>query len=107
LVSRDAPAERGPFLEHSRATPAPSEPLKVNSGMNDRVSIDPEICHGKPVINGTRVLVSSILGALAGGDTLDDMLEDYPDITSEDIAAALEFASQLSNYQLATYEIAG
>jgi len=38
--------------------------------MNDRVSIDPRVCHGKPVIRGTRVLVSTLLGALAGGDSI-------------------------------------
>ena len=58
--------------------------------MNERIRIDPRVCHGKPVIRGTRVLVSSILGALAGGDTMAEVLEDYPNITEEDVRAALQ-----------------
>ncbi|MCB1236471.1 MAG: DUF433 domain-containing protein [Verrucomicrobiae bacterium] len=72
--------------------------------MNDRISITPTVCHGKPVIAGTRVLVSTLLGALAGGDTVEMLLEDYPGVTREDIAAALEFASELSDFQESNYE---
>jgi uncharacterized protein (DUF433 family) len=72
--------------------------------MNPRIQIDPKICHGKPVIRGTRVLVSTILGALSGGDTAETVLQDYPGITGDDIAAALEFAGRLSDYQISDYE---
>ena len=72
--------------------------------MNPRLQIDPNICHGKPVIRGTRVLVSTILGALSGGDSVEIVLEDYPNITRQDVAAALEFASRLSDYQASAYE---
>ena len=72
--------------------------------MNARLKIDPNVCHGKPVIRGTRVLVSTILGALGSGDSMEDILHDYPNITREDIDAALEFASQLSDYQTSAYE---
>jgi uncharacterized protein (DUF433 family) len=72
--------------------------------MNSRLKIDPNVCHGKPVVRGTRVLVSTILGALGAGDSIDDILNDYPNITREDIDAALEFASQLSDYQTSAYE---
>ena len=58
--------------------------------MNSRISINPNICHGKPVITGTRVLVSNILGALAAGETQDEIIEDYPNITEEDILAVSE-----------------
>lgn len=44
--------------------------------MNERIQIDPGVCHGKPVIRHTRVLVSNILGALGAGDTLEQVLED-------------------------------
>jgi len=67
--------------------------------MSDRISIDPAVCHGKPVIRGTRVMVSNLLGALAGGDSVDTVLEDYPNVTVEDIAAAMEFASQRSDFR--------
>lgn len=72
--------------------------------MSDKISIHPTICHGKPVIRGTRVLVSTVLGALAGGDSIEMVLEDYPTIKREDVLAALAFARELSDYQVATYE---
>ena len=58
--------------------------------MTESISIDPAVCHGKSVIQGTRVLVSTVLGALAGGDSREDVERDYA-ITSEQIAAALRF----------------
>ena len=61
--------------------------------MTEGISIDPAVCHGKPVIKGTRVLVSTILGALAGGDSREDVERDYA-ITDEQISAALQFASE-------------
>lgn len=73
--------------------------------MNPRIQITPTVCHGKPVIRGTRVLVSTILGALSGGDTIEMVIQDYPSITTEDIAAALEFAGRLSDYQVGDYEV--
>ena len=63
--------------------------------MNRRISISPNICHGKPVIKGTRVLVSNILGALSAGETMEQVLEDYPNIGRKDILAALEFGSEI------------
>lgn len=56
------------------------------------------------MIRGTRVLVSTLLGALAGGDSIEMLLEDYPNIRREDVIAALEFASELSNYQESVYK---
>ncbi|MEA3506589.1 MAG: DUF433 domain-containing protein, partial [Elusimicrobiota bacterium] len=53
--------------------------------MIKRIQIDHQICHGKPVIKGTRVMVSTILGALGAGDSIERVLEDYPNITKEDI----------------------
>lgn len=72
--------------------------------MISRITIEPDICHGKPVIRGTRVLVSTILGAMAGGDSMDMVLEDYPSLTQADVFAALEFARELSEYQINRYE---
>jgi uncharacterized protein (DUF433 family) len=73
--------------------------------MNGRIQIDARICHGKPVIRGTRVLVSTILGALSGGDSIEEILEDYPNINEEDVRAALAFAGELSRFEEAPYEI--
>ena len=50
----------------------------------DRIEINPAVCHGKPVVRGTRIMVSQVLGALSGGDSIEDDLMDYPILTSED-----------------------
>ena len=55
--------------------------------LNDRIEINPAICHGRPVVRGTRVMVSQILGALSGGDTIEDVLADYPSLSAEDLSA--------------------
>jgi len=63
---------------------------------NDRILIDSRTCHGKPVIRGTRVPVSIVVGSLAGGMGLDEVAREY-DLTQEDIRAALAFANALVN----------
>jgi uncharacterized protein (DUF433 family) len=73
--------------------------------MDDRIELNPMVCHGKPVIKGTRVMVSTILGALSGGDTIEMILEDYPNIGREDIVAALAFASELSQFEDIPYQL--
>lgn len=62
--------------------------------MTDRIVIDPHIQHGKPVIRGTRVPIVRLLGGLAGGMSVDDVCHEY-DVTSDDVRAALAYASQL------------
>jgi len=57
--------------------------------MNDRIVIDPQIQHGKPVIKGTRVPVARIIGGLAGGMTIEEVIKEY-DVTEEDIRAAFQ-----------------
>lgn len=59
------------------------------------VEINPEICGGKPVIRGTRIMVRNILGMVAGGYTVDRILAAYPDLTRDDVNAALEYAAQV------------
>jgi len=61
--------------------------------LNERIEINPAVCHGRPVVRGTRIMVSQILGALAGGDTVDDVLADYPSLTASDISAVFAFAT--------------
>jgi uncharacterized protein (DUF433 family) len=72
--------------------------------MHERIELNPLVCHGKPVIKGTRVMVSTILGALAAGDSAEMILEDYPNIDRDDIAAALAFASDLSQFEDIPYQ---
>ncbi|MCD6488138.1 MAG: DUF433 domain-containing protein [Desulfurococcales archaeon] len=59
------------------------------------VITDPKICHGKPVFKGTRVLVSDVLEMLAEGMSIDDILEEYPQLSKEMILEALALAAEL------------
>ena len=67
--------------------------------MNSRIVINPSICHGKPVIRNTRVLVSNILSDLAAGLSYDEIIANYPNITKDDIKASLEFGSELAQFE--------
>lgn len=72
--------------------------------MYDRISIDPNVCHGQACIKGTRIPVHQIVLMLANGDTIDDLLEEYPSITREDILACLEYAGSLAEEQITPIE---
>lgn len=63
--------------------------------MNDRIVTDPQICSGKPVIRGTRIMVKNILGMVAGGYTVERIVEAYPELTRADVSAALQYAAEL------------
>ncbi len=63
--------------------------------MNPRITTDPEICGGEPCIAGTRIPVHTILSHLAAGDSQEGILQDFPRIEREDIAACLEYAAYL------------
>ncbi len=58
-----------------------------------RITIDPNVCHGKPCIAGTRILVTTILSQLAGGYTIERILSGYPELTRADVIAAIEYAA--------------
>jgi len=58
----------------------------------ERIELNPRVCNGKPVIRGTRIPVSVILDRLAEGKSWDGILVDYPELTREDIHAALGYA---------------
>jgi len=61
-----------------------------------RITIDPEICHGKPTIRGLRYPIEIILQLMSSGMTIDEILEDYEDLEAEDITAVLMYASKLT-----------
>jgi len=61
--------------------------------MNEFIIVDPAICSGKPVIRGTRIMVKNILGMVAGGYTVDQIMEAYPELTQEMVQAALEYVA--------------
>jgi len=82
-------------MSQSTQQPSLSRPL-----IHDRISIDPDICHGKPVIRGTRVIVKNLLLAMAGGDTVEMLVEDYK-ISKEDVEAVIRYgADQISPFQI-------
>jgi uncharacterized protein (DUF433 family) len=62
----------------------------------DRITTDPEICHGKPVIRGLRYPVEVILELLSSGMSTEEILDDYEDLEREDILAVLAYATRLS-----------
>ncbi len=72
--------------------------------MHERISIDAKVCHGQACIKGTRIPVHQIIGMLANGDTIDDLLEAYPSIVREDILACLEYAAALAEEHVSPLE---
>lgn len=65
-----------------------------NVDLLKRITVDPAVMVGKPTIRGLRITVEQILKALAGGVTVDELLEDYPELEKEDIQAVLLYASE-------------
>jgi len=72
--------------------------------MNKRISIDPKVCHGQACIKGTRIPVHQIVHMLANGDKIEELLEDYPSLTIEDIYACLDYAASLAEEQITPLE---
>jgi uncharacterized protein (DUF433 family) len=66
----------------------------------DRIVRDPAICAGQPVIRGTRVTVRTILGYLAHGDTVSQILADFPSLTDDDVRAVVAFAAASASEDL-------
>jgi len=62
----------------------------------DRITFDPEICHGKPCIRGLRYPVENVLEWLASGMSVEEILADYEDLEREDILAVLAYAAQIA-----------
>jgi uncharacterized protein (DUF433 family) len=73
--------------------------------MEDRITTNPNICNGKPVIRGMRITVSTILEYLAAGESVEKILEAYPILEPEDIKACLAYAKMLSDKSILTYDI--
>jgi uncharacterized protein (DUF433 family) len=68
--------------------------------MLERISIDPQVCHGQACVKGTRVPVHQVVAMLANGDTIEDLLDDYPSLDREDILACLSYAAALTEEQV-------
>jgi len=65
-----------------------------------RITVNREVCHGRPCIRGLRIRVTDVLDLLAAGAGRDEILEDYPCLEPEDITAALEFAARQADYPI-------
>ena len=61
--------------------------------MSDRITVVSDDCHGKPVVRGTRITVQTVLEFLGAGDSVDDVLAEYPTLTRDDVQACLNYAS--------------
>ncbi len=64
-----------------------------------RISSDPEICHGKPCIKGTRIPIYLILSLLADGEEIASILQNYPSLVHDDIRATIKYAAKLCEYE--------
>lgn len=58
--------------------------------VEDRITIDPGICNGRPVVRGTRITAQTVLEFLGAGDSVEDILEEYPTLTRDDVLACLD-----------------
>ena len=70
--------------------------------IHERLSVDPNICHGKACIRGTRIMVSVILDNLAAGKSYEEILQNYPSLKKEDIIAAIAYGAYLSKERTIT-----
>ena len=73
--------------------------------MEERITTDPNICNGKPIIRGMRITVSTVLEYLAAGESVENILQAYPILEPEDIKACLAYAKRLSDKSILTYDI--
>ncbi|NQU05128.1 MAG: DUF433 domain-containing protein [Calditrichaeota bacterium] len=69
-----------------------------NEELLNRISIDPNVCFGKPCIRGTRIWVSLILDFLAGGMTIEQLLKEYPNLERTDILACMAYGAEMTRY---------
>jgi uncharacterized protein (DUF433 family) len=69
-----------------------------------RISVDPRIAHGRPVVAGTRVWVTTVLDWLADGRTVEEILAEYPQLEAEDIRACVAYGAELTRFHDVTVE---
>lgn len=78
----------------------------MDQSLLKRITINPDICHGKPTLRNTRYMVESILEYLAGGDSIEDILTEFSDLERDDILACIAYATQILKYKDITYTAA-
>ena len=79
----------------------------MSNELLNRIIVNPQICHGKPVVRGLRYPVENILELLASGMTHEEILNDYEDLEAADLYACLYFAAQLGRNWIVSYEQGG
>lgn len=88
---------------------AESRPCYHVPAMNpllERITIDPEVCGGRPCIRGTRIWVSLVLDLLAGGMTEAELLGDYPQLSHEDVLAAIAYGAEAARERIVPVPVA-
>lgn len=73
----------------------------MNVNWKNHIVSSPDVIRGKPRLKGTRIPVSLILGYLAAGDSADKIIQEYPDLNKEQIAACLSYARDLADFEVA------
>ena len=81
-------------MKNGKKPRAKGSPVSPEEALLSRITIDPEICHGKPAIRHLRYPVESMLEYLAAGDSFEDLLEEFPDLERDDLRACLDFAAR-------------
>lgn len=72
----------------------------------ERISIDPNVCHGQACVKGTRIPVHQLVRMLANGDSMEDLLSEYPSLKREDVLASLDYAATLAEEQVTPINVA-
>ena len=71
----------------------------------ERIVIDPDICNGQPVIRNTRITAQTVLEFLAAGDSIEEVLEEYPSLSREDVLACIGLSSSLMKHHFSLQEM--
>ncbi len=101
--------KRKPFVKHNNQISSVVNFMKTISTIKstaiepinfiERISSDPNICHGKPCIKGTRIPVYLIVSLVADGEDMQSIIQNYPSITQDDIIASIKYAAKLCEYE--------
>ena len=73
---------------------------------NDRIVIDPAVCNARPIVRGTRITAQTVLEFPGAGDSVEDVLDEYPTLTRDDVLACLHFSSRLMGNHSAIEKVA-
>ncbi len=73
--------------------------------LTERITVNPEICNGKPTLRGKRITVKTILEYIAAGETIENILKAYPILEEDDIKASLQFAAQVMDHGIQSIKV--